>query len=131
MAYVSKDGNGNINGVYGSAQPDALDGNGNVVCQGVPTVVIADNDPSVIAFLNPVRPDVKNFIQDCKAAVGGIQGTLTLAAYAGILFDALGTGNWSDAQTVIIAAHTGGALTDAQYSAIKTAAGNRNIPIQL
>jgi len=50
MAYVSKDSDGNITGVFGCPQPDAKDEQGNVICPGIPTTEIADDDPALVAF---------------------------------------------------------------------------------
>lgn len=54
MAYLSKDSDGNITGVYANPQPDAIDGEGNIV-KGRDTVEVPDDDPAVIAFFNRPR----------------------------------------------------------------------------
>ena len=51
MAHVSKDEAGNITGFFNCPQPDAKDADGNVICQGTPTVEIADDDPALLDFL--------------------------------------------------------------------------------
>lgn len=50
MAFVSKDGLGNITGVFAKPQPDSIDGAGNV-CPGIPTSQVADNDPALLAYM--------------------------------------------------------------------------------
>lgn len=79
-------------------------------------------------------PDVAGFINDCKAAVGGISALVTsqpLATLAQMLEAALMQALFSDAQTILIAAKTGSIITNAQYNAIKSAAATRNIPVAL
>ena len=56
MAYVSRDSQGNINGVFANPQPDALDDDGNVVCAGVVTEELPDDDPAVLAYRNRELP---------------------------------------------------------------------------
>jgi hypothetical protein len=60
VIYVSHDANGNINGVYADQQLDT------------PTVALADNDPSVVAYLAPPIPEIsdRQFFQ--QLAVQGI-----------------------------------------------------------
>ena len=80
----------------------------------------------------PPLPDVPNFIQDCKAAVGGILGMPpALVPMALLLWDALNTGAWTDTQSLFAAAKANGALTAQQYATIQAAVTARNIPINL
>lgn len=44
MPYVSRDDNGNINGLYANLQP------------GFAEEYLPDDDPEVVAFFNPPRP---------------------------------------------------------------------------
>ena len=84
MAYVSKDSNGNITGVYRCPQPDAIDGEGNVT-PGVSTVEIADNDLALVAFLSPQSPAPQPTISDIIAVLSpDQQAALTAKVSAGM-----------------------------------------------
>jgi hypothetical protein len=83
MAYVTKDGGGNVTAVYGCPQPDTLDKDGNIICHGVATTYLDDADPLIAAFKSARHQtydfsDVDNVNKElkalalCVAQVGGL-----------------------------------------------------------
>lgn len=59
MIYVSRDSDGKISGVFGCPQPDAIDESGNIICKGIQTTEIAEDDPEVIAFMQSLMAKVE------------------------------------------------------------------------
>lgn len=49
MKYLHIDG-GMVKGVFANPQPDALDGDGNVIAHGTPTVEVSDDDPRISQY---------------------------------------------------------------------------------
>lgn len=54
MAFVSRDGGGKINGFFRCRQPAAIAENGDVICVGVATSEIPDDDPELLDFFNRI-----------------------------------------------------------------------------
>jgi len=80
-----------------------------------------------------VQPDVAGFINDAKAALGGIVLASTIKG-GQATFLALQSGNFADAEALIVDSHANaltGGLSDLQYSGIKQLAQKHNIPIDL
>lgn len=81
----------------------------------------------------PVQPDIAGFVNEAKAALGGIVAASKIIG-AQAVFLALQSGNFADAQALIADSHgqalTGG-LTDLQYAGIKSLAAKHNIPMTL
>jgi hypothetical protein len=119
MAYVQRDGTGKITGVFANQQ------------LGYATELLADTDPTLIAFLNPVVPNSVDFAQAVKTGLGGILVANQLMTLYPAFFPAIQTQNWADLQTLILDAKAKLVITLAQYTSIKTAAGAFNIPVVL
>lgn len=98
--------------------------------------VVAESTWSGTSFVVPAAsaasgPDVAGFITDAKAALNGIVAASKIVG-AQAVFLALQSGNFADAQALIIDSHTSpGGLTDAQYAGIKSLAAKHNIPVTL
>jgi hypothetical protein len=81
---------------------------------------------AIASIPNPIK-----FAQDVKTAMGGIVAGNALMKLYPAFFPAISTEEYPDVQALIIDAQTTGALTTAQYAAIKNAAITDNIPITL
>jgi len=95
-----------------------------VTDQGAPTQAQVD------AVLAP-GPDVPGFISDLKAAMNGIVAANALAKAYPLFYPALDTGQFADAQALIIDAHATGVLSDLQYGAFQQLAAKHHLPITL
>ena len=78
-----------------------------------------------------VFPNPTQFAQDVKTALGGIVAANALMIAYPAFFPAVTNCEWSDLQLLIEDAVSKSAINATQYSAIKTAATNNNIPISL
>jgi hypothetical protein len=76
-------------------------------------------------------PNPTKFAQDVKTAMGGIVAGNALMKLYPAFFPAISTATYPDVQALILDAQITGALTAAEYSAIKSAAIADNIPITL
>lgn len=79
----------------------------------------------------PVVPNVRAFINDIKAAMGGIVPSNALAKAYPLFHPALQAGVFADVEALIIDAKSTGALTATQYQAFKDAAVKHNISVVL
>lgn len=79
----------------------------------------------------PVVPNVRGFIDDTKAAMGGIKQSNVLAKSYPLYHPALQNGKFKDAEALIIDARDTGVLTPAQYQSFKDLAVKHNIPMVL
>ena len=85
-------------------------------------------DPAPVTL---ILPDITGFIQAIKTALGGIVGANALAVPYPLFFAAVTAGDWPDVQALVIDAQTKSVINYTQYAAIKAAASNFNIPINL
>lgn len=76
-------------------------------------------------------PNAAGFEQAVKVGVGGVLTANSLAAIYPLFFPAIEKGQWGDLQNLILDAQSKSVITGAQYSAIKAAATQYNIPITL
>ncbi len=76
-------------------------------------------------------PNAEKFIDDSKAAFGGIAGLIPLAGLATLFFSAVQGQDWQGVQDLISAAKASAAINAAQFAALKSAAIENNIPITL
>ena len=95
-----------------------------VTNQGPPTQAQID------AALAP-GPNVPGFVAALKNAMGGIVASNSLAKAYPLFYPALETGQFADAQALIIDAHTTGVLSDKQYAAFGQFAATYHLPITL
>ena len=77
------------------------------------------------------QPNTSGFITACKTAMGGIVGANTLALKYPLWLPALQSSDWTDAQALMIAAHTAGDINATEYAAMQAAVTANNIPITL
>lgn len=75
-------------------------------------------------------PDANGFIQAVKSELGGILAISAIPS-ASLVFAAIQSQQWADAQVLVIDAKDKAIITLAQYDAIKSAAELFNIPIVL
>jgi hypothetical protein len=104
-------------------------------------VLITDDEAAQIesafeaaqAAKSVLLPNPAAFIQACKTAIGltNIQTNQLLFATVQLAIDAMQQNQMADVQTIIVGAQTNNIITASQYTAIKTAAAQFNIPITL
>lgn len=86
---------------------------------------------AALAIINAPVPNSTGFIQDIKNALGGIVAANAVAVTYPLFFTAVQEQHWLDVQVLLIDAKTKNMLTTQQYSDIKTAVLNNNIPLTL
>ncbi len=91
----------------------------------------ADPNNTAPQYVPPPAPDVTSFIQAVKAILGGVGGANALMQHYPVIFDALRDQEWVDVSTLIQSANTQSLLTATQYSSIKSAATQYNLPLTL
>jgi len=97
------------------------------------SVEITDEEAATLAAILPpsTTPNITAFIQDIKAAIGGIVNSNNLAKEYPIFFSTIELGEFVDAAALIEDAVTKGLLDPEALIKIKTSATNNNIPITL
>jgi hypothetical protein len=76
-------------------------------------------------------PNVAQFTQDVKTAMGGILALNALMVAYPSFFPSVSAYEWSDLQALVLDAHAKSFINDLQYSGIKAAAIINNISISL
>lgn len=80
----------------------------------------------------PPQPDVRGFEGALKAHfANNLQALNTLMAKYPLFLWSLRDQNWLYVEQMLIGAHMAGDFTDADFSAIKAAAADKNIPVTL